>query len=149
MTENAAKEAFDLLKKYENELTLNEEGDRIIDIREAWDDSLHSLPAPCESATQAVESIVSSDEETLLDLVDNLPAGSESVSSDKRERNIFPALKKGFLVQNRPTIGPNDSCSMQVEEKGVTASKPCLKKNEPREESRPISKFKQRIMRYE
>ena len=128
------------------------QGDRIVDIREAWDDSLHSIPAPSEPVNRATESSVSSDEETLLDLLESLPVGSESVSSDKRVQNSFPVFKRGFLVQNRPTAGPNDSCGMKVEdppEEGATASKPCLKKNKPQDESRPISKFKQRMMRHE
>lgn len=125
------------------------QGDRIVDIREAWDDSLHSIPAPSEPVNQAAESSVSSDEETLLDWLENLPVGAESVSSNKRVHNSFPAFKKGFLVQNGPTTRPNDSCGMKVEEKDATASKPCLKKNKPQDESRPISKFKQRMMRQE
>lgn len=126
------------------------QGDRIVDIREAWDDSLHSVPAPSESVNQATESNVSSDEETLLDLLENLPVGAEeSVSSNRRVHNSFPAFKKGFLVQNGPTAGLNDSCGIKVEEKGATTSKPCLKKNKPQDKSRPISKFKQRMMRQE
>ena len=125
------------------------QGDRIVDIREAWDDSLHSIPAPREVVTQPIESMVSSDEETLLDLLDNLPVESESVSNDKQKSKSFPAFKRGFLEEHRPTIGPNDSYGMKVEEKGTTASKSCLKKNKPHEKSRPISKFKQRMMSYE
>lgn len=132
----------------------NEDGEDIVDIREAWDDSLHVAPSSfsrgCETSLPA-HNEQEEEEDILLDMI--LESNLDDVE-EKSPNCTFAGFDKGFLLQ-RPRVEKETQvvCERPRVEKEtqVTTARPSSLKQPSGEtgglERKPLSKFKQSRMK--